>query len=106
MYFSTVFSMCVLLYIIPGGAKRTHVFQLSTEKALNSNNGIVISKKLLDGKNAVLNVPLLHGYRTDPSALFSGGVGRSPTFTLPTTTHFKNMRSFCATRYNLRKGIV
>jgi hypothetical protein len=29
----------------------------------NSNNGIVISKKnLLDGKNAMLNVPLLHGY--------------------------------------------
>jgi len=27
---------------------------------LNSNNGIAISKKLLDGKNAMLNVPLLH----------------------------------------------
>jgi hypothetical protein len=47
----------------------------------------------------MLNVPLLHGYCTDPSALFSGGVRRSPTFTLPTTTHFKNMRSFCATLY-------
>jgi hypothetical protein len=29
---------------------------------LNINNGIVISKKLLDGKIAVLDVPLLHGY--------------------------------------------
>jgi len=36
--------------------------ELLTEKTLNSSNGIVISKKLLDGKNAVLNVPLLHGY--------------------------------------------
>jgi hypothetical protein len=46
---------------VPGGAKRAHVFQLSTEKT-NSNNGIVIPKKLLDGENAMLNVPLLHGY--------------------------------------------
>jgi hemin uptake protein HemP len=36
--------------------------ELSTEKTLNSNNRIVISKKLLDGKNTVLNAPLLHGY--------------------------------------------
>ena len=77
----------------------THNIELSTEKTLNSNNGIVISKKLLDGKNAVLNFPLLHGYWTDPSALFSGWVGRTPTFTLPTTTHLKNMRSFCTTLY-------
>jgi hypothetical protein len=42
----------------------------------------------------MLNVPLLHVFWTDPSAQFSGGVGRSPTFTLPTTTHLKNMRSF------------
>jgi hypothetical protein len=76
------------------------------EKTLNSYKGIVISKKLLDGKNAMLNVPLLHGYRTAPSALFSGGVGRSPTFTLLTTTHFKNMRSFCATWYNRNGGQV
>jgi hypothetical protein len=47
----------------------------------------------------MLNVPQLHGYWTDPSALFLGGVGRSPTFILPTTTPFKNMRSFCATLY-------
>jgi hypothetical protein len=39
-----------------------HVFQLSMEKTLNSNKRIVIFKKLLDGKNAMLNVPLLHGY--------------------------------------------
>ena len=44
----------------------TRDIELSTEKTLNSNNRIVISKKLLDGKNAVLNVPLLHGYWTDP----------------------------------------
>ena len=35
--------------------------ELSMEKT-NSNNRIVISKKLLDGKNTVLNAPLLHGY--------------------------------------------
>jgi hypothetical protein len=35
--------------------------ELMTAKT-NSNNGIVISKKLLDGKNAMLNIPLLHGY--------------------------------------------
>jgi len=36
--------------------------ELLTKKTLNSNNGIVISKKLLNGKNAMLTVPLLHGY--------------------------------------------
>jgi hypothetical protein len=46
----------------------------------------------LNNCNFIFNVPLLHGYWTDPSALFSGGVGRSPTITLPTTTHFKNIQ--------------
>jgi hypothetical protein len=36
--------------------------RMSTEKTPNSNNGIVISKKLFDVKNAMLNVPQLHGY--------------------------------------------
>ena len=36
-----------------------------------------------------------------PSELFSGGLGRSSTFAVPTTTHFKNMFSFCATLYKL-----
>ena len=41
----------------------TRNIELSTEKTLNSNKGIVISKKeLLDGKIAVLNIPLLHDY--------------------------------------------
>ena len=39
----------------------TRNIELLTEKT-NSNNIIVISKKRLDGKNALLNVPLLHGY--------------------------------------------
>jgi hypothetical protein len=79
--------------LIQGGEKRTHVFQ------------IILTL-------FIFSFPLLHCYWTDPSALFPGGVGRSLTFTLPTTTHFKNMqksvlfnthfknmRSFCATLY-------
>jgi hypothetical protein len=55
----------------------------------NNYNFVFNIKKLCQhGKNAMLNVPLPHGNWTDPSALFSGGVGRSLTFTLPTATHF------------------
>jgi hypothetical protein len=86
-----------ILDIIQGGTKRTHVFQIIV--TVTTESLFLKKKKLLYGKNAMLNVSLLHGYRTDPSALFSGGVGKSPTFTLPTTTHFKNMRSFCTALY-------
>jgi hypothetical protein len=37
--------------------------ELSTEKTLDSNYGITVSKKLLDGKHTMLCVPVGHGYR-------------------------------------------
>ena len=46
-------------------------------------------KKLLDDKNAVLKFHCCMATELIPSELFSGGVWRSPTFTLPTTTHLK-----------------
>jgi len=36
--------------------------ELSTEKTLDSNYGITVSKKLLDGKHTMLYVPMRHGY--------------------------------------------
>ena len=36
--------------------------ELSTEKTLDSNYGITVSKKLLDGKHTMLYVPMHHGY--------------------------------------------
>jgi hypothetical protein len=40
-----------------GGAKRTHVFQITVTVTTES----LFVKNLLDGKNAMLTVPLLHG---------------------------------------------
>jgi hypothetical protein len=75
LYFHTYFGHHIVWWHIQSGAKKA-CFQ------------IIVTL-------FIFNVPLLHGYWTAPSALFSGGVGRSPTFTLPTTTHFKNIKKTC-----------
>jgi hypothetical protein len=36
--------------------------EILTEKTLDSNYGITVSKKLLDGKHMMLYVPMCHGY--------------------------------------------
>jgi hypothetical protein len=40
----------------------THNIELSTEKTLDSNYRITVSKKLLDGKRMMLYVPMRHDY--------------------------------------------
>jgi hypothetical protein len=37
--------------------------ELSMEKTLDSNCGITVCKKLLDGKHTMLYVPMRHGYK-------------------------------------------
>jgi hypothetical protein len=75
--------------LIQGGAKRTRFLNICSRRWTVTMEYLFL--KTVDGKNAMLSVPLLHGYWTAPSALLSGRVGRSPT-----TTDLKNMRSFCA----------